>query len=87
MLDTVIQNLIRKQRPYYLPQGNPIKGVDNQHWLVFKHRDADNLLHNIVTFLNIDDKHATHKLIRIDPKSAKIITYTPIRDGNLPSRL
>lgn len=70
MLDTVIQNLIRKQRPYYLLQGSPIKGVDNQYWLIFKHRDADNLLHNIVTFLGIGGFHATHKLLRIDTKSA-----------------
>lgn len=68
MLENVIQDLIRRQRPYYLPQGNSIKGIDNQHWLVFKHRDADNLLLNIVTFLGIGGKHATHKLLRIDPR-------------------
>jgi len=44
MLDNVIQELIRKQRPYYLLQGSPIKGIDNQYWLIFKHRDADNPL-------------------------------------------
>lgn len=85
MLDTFIQELIRRQRPYYLLQGSPIKGVDNQYWLIFKHRDADNLLHNIVTFLGIGDKHAAHRLVRIDRKSAKVITYTPLRDGSLPS--
>ncbi len=86
MLDTVIQDLIRQQRPYYLPQGNPIKGIDNQYWLVFKHRDADNLLLNIVTFLvSIGGKHATHKLIRIDPKTAKVFTYTPRFTGSIPS--
>ncbi len=47
MLETVIKDQIRQQRPYYLLQGNPIKGVNNQYWLVFQHRDAENLLHNI----------------------------------------
>ncbi len=50
MLDAVIQDLIRQQRPYYLPQGNPIKGVGSQYWLTFQHRDADkggNFLKNI----------------------------------------
>ncbi len=65
MLETVIQDIIRKQRPYYLLQGNPIKGVDNQYWLVFQHRDADNLLKNIVSFLGFQT-HSTSKLIRID---------------------
>jgi len=85
MLENFIQDLIRRQRPYYLLQGSPVKGVDNQYWLVFKHRDTDNLLHNIVTFLGIGDKHAAHRLLRIDQKSAKVITYTPLRDGSLPS--
>jgi hypothetical protein len=39
MIENVIAELIRKQRPYYLPEGSPIKGIDNQHWLIFKHRD------------------------------------------------
>jgi hypothetical protein len=47
MLETVIQNLIRKQRPYYLLQGNLIKGIANQYWLIFQHRDADNLLQKL----------------------------------------
>lgn len=85
MLEAIIQDLIRKERPYYLPQGIPIKGLDNQYWLIFKHRDADNLLHNIVTFLGIGGKQATDRLLRIDPKSAKIFTYTPHQQGNLPS--
>ncbi|MBE9168673.1 helicase [Pleurocapsales cyanobacterium LEGE 06147] len=85
MLKTVIQDLIRKQRPYYLLQGNPIKGVDNQYWLVFQHRDAENLLHNIVSFLGIFEKHYTHKLLRIDLNTAHIFEYTPKREGNIPS--
>jgi len=85
MLENVIQDLIRKQRPYYLPQGHPIKGIDNQYWLVFKHSDADNLLLNIVTFLGIGGKHATHKLLRIDLKTAKVFTYTPRFTGSIPS--
>jgi hypothetical protein len=38
MLEAIIQDLIRNERPYYSPQGNPIKGLDNQYWLVFKQR-------------------------------------------------
>ncbi|MBD2650458.1 hypothetical protein [Nostoc foliaceum] len=56
MLENFIQDLIRKQRPYYLLQGNPIKGIDNQYWLVFKHRDADKLLKTVVKFLGIGSK-------------------------------
>ena len=85
MLENFIQDLIRKQRPYYLLQGNPIKGVDNQYWLVFKHRDADRLLKTVVKFLGIGGKQATYRILRIDPKSAKVFEYTPIKDGNVPS--
>jgi len=85
MLEQAIQDIIRKQRPYYLPLQNPIKGVDNQYWLIFKHRDADKLLHNIISFLGIGEKHAAYKLLRIDPKSAKVFTYTPLKDNDLPS--
>ena len=41
MLEAVIQDLIRQQRPYYLPQSSSVKGVGGQYWLVFRHRDAD----------------------------------------------
>lgn len=85
MLENFIQDLTRRQRPYYLLQGSPIKGINNQYWLLFKHRDADNLLGNIVTFLGNGNQQASHKLLRIDPKSAKVITYTPLRDESLPS--
>lgn len=85
MLENVIQYLIRKQRPYYLLQGNPIKGVNNQYWLIFQHRDADNLLHNIVSFLGIFEKHSIYKLIRIDLNTAHVFEYTPKREGNIPN--
>ncbi len=85
MLENVIAELTRKQRPYYLPQGSPTKGIDNQYWLIFKHRDADNLLKNIVSFLGLGSKQATHKLLRIDPYSAKVYTYTPLNQGDVPS--
>jgi hypothetical protein len=84
MLETVISDLIRKQRPYYLPQENPIKGVDNQYWLVFQHRDADNLLKNIVSFLGFQT-HSTYKLIRIDLNTAHIFEYIPKQEGNIPN--
>ncbi len=44
MREQDIQNLIASQRPYYHLQGTPIRGIDNQYWLVFKHQDADSLL-------------------------------------------
>jgi Helicase conserved C-terminal domain len=85
MLENVISDLIRKQRPYFIIQGNPIKGTGDRIWLVFKHRDADNLLRNIVTFLGLKGKQVTHKLLCIDPKTAKVSEYSPRRPGNLPS--
>lgn len=84
-MEIIIQNLIRQQRPYYLPQGNPIKGIDNQYWLVFKHRDADNLLQNIISILSFKGKQATHKVLRIDSRAAKIFTYSPKQQGDVPS--
>jgi len=85
VLETVISNLIHQQRPYYLLQGNSLKGVDNQYWLVFKHRDADNLLHNIVGFLGIFEKHSTYKVLRIDLKTAHVFEYIPKREGDIPN--
>ncbi|NLQ06173.1 helicase-related protein [Cylindrospermopsis raciborskii] len=85
MIENYIQQLIRKQRPYYLIQGTPIKGVNNQYWVVFKHRDSDNLLHKVITFLGSGKKQATHKLFRIDPKTGEVFEYTPIKQDNLPS--
>ena len=85
MLDNFIPELIRKQRPYYLPQGNPIKGINHQYWLVFQHRDADNPLHNVIKFLGMGNQNATHKLLRIDPKTAKVFEYIPLKEGDLPS--
>jgi hypothetical protein len=35
MLDAVIQDLVRQQRPYYLLQGNSVKGVGGQSGLFF----------------------------------------------------
>lgn len=88
MLDTVIQDLVRQQRPYYLLQGSPLKGVGGQHWLVFKHIDADkggSFLKNIASLLGFQDKSAAHKLFRIDTLTAKIYTYIPKKPGDIPS--
>jgi hypothetical protein len=88
MLDTVIQDLIRKQRPYYLPQGSSVKGIGGQYWLVFQHRDAEkggSFLKNIASLLGFKDKPAAHKLFRIDPLTAKIYTYIPRKPGDIPS--
>jgi len=88
MLDAVIQDLICQQRPYYLLQGNMVKGVGGQYWLIFRHRDADkggNFLKNIVSLLGFKDKAVPHKVFRIDPSTAKIYTYNPRKPGDLPS--
>jgi len=86
MLETTLQELIRKQRPYYQLQGTPIKGVNDQYWLTFKHRDADSFLKTVVSFLGIGTKSATYKLLRIDPRSAKVYTYLPHKDGDIPTQ-
>lgn len=88
MLEAVIQDLIRQQRPYYLPQGSSVKGVGGQYWLVFRHRDADkggNFLKSIVSLLGFKDKAVPHKVFRIDPNTAKIYTCNPRKPGDLPS--
>lgn len=88
MLEAVIQDLTRQQRPYYLPQGSSVKGVGGQYWLVFQHRDAEkggSFLKNIASLLGLKGKPATHKLIRIDPQTARIYTYAPRKPGNIPS--
>jgi len=88
MLDFVLQELIRQQRPYYLPQGSLVKGVGGNYWLVFRHRDADkggNFLKNIVSLLGFKDKAVPHKVLRVDPSTAKIYTYNPCTPGDLPS--
>ena len=85
MLEAIIQDLIRKERPYYLPQGSPIKGIDNQYWLVFKHRDADSILKNIASFFGLGSKKDTHHVIRIDLQGAKIYHYIPNKQGDIPS--
>ena len=77
MLEAIIQDLIRKELPYYLPQGIPIKGLDNQYWLVLKHRDADSLLKNIASFFGLGSKKDTHIVIRVDVQDAKIYRYIP----------
>lgn len=84
-MEAVLQTLIRQQRPYYSPLGSPIKGLDNQYWLVFKHRDADNLLRNIVSVLGFKGKQATHRVLRVDPRTAKVYTYNPLKQGDVPS--
>jgi len=75
MLEAVIQDLIRQQPPYYLPQGSSVKGVGGQYWLVFRHRDADkdgNFLKSLVSLLGFKDKAVPHKVFRIDPSTAEI---------------
>ncbi|MFN9609792.1 MAG: hypothetical protein ACK571_16565, partial [Pseudanabaena sp.] len=85
MLDNIIADLIRKERPYYSPQGNPIKGLDNQYWLVFKHRDADSLLKKIASFLGLGSKKEPHIVVRIDLQVAIIYYYIPKKKCDIPS--
>jgi hypothetical protein len=89
-MDAVIQDLIRRQRPYYLPQGNPIKGVDKQYWLIFRHRDLDkpdSLFTGLASMLGFKDKSKppSHRILRIDLDSAKVYTYIPRQDGDIPT--
>jgi hypothetical protein len=88
MFDAVIQDPIRQQRPYYLPQGNSVNRVGGQYWIIFQHWDADkggNFLRNIVSLLGFKDKAVPHKVLRIDPIAAKIYTYNPRTPSDLPS--
>lgn len=85
MLNQIIQEITKKKRPYYHQQGNTIKGINNQYWLIFKHRDADNLLTNIVGFLGLFGKHSNYRIIRIDLNSAHIYYYILKNENNLPN--
>lgn len=89
-MEAVVQSIIRQQRPYYLPQGSPIKGVEKQHWLIFRHRDLDmpdSLLTEIASLLGFKekDKPASHRVLRIDLDTAKIYTYVPRQGGDIPT--
>jgi hypothetical protein len=68
MVNQVIQEITKNQRPYYHQQGNTIKGINNQYWLIFKHRDSDNLVtnlaSNLASFLGLVERQSTYKLFR-----------------------
>ena len=87
MLDQVINEIKRRQLPYYQPESDAIKGVDNQYWLVFKHRDAGNKFKDFFSLrlFGIGEKPKTHKLIRIDLNDASIYEYIPKKPDNIPS--
>lgn len=85
MLEQTLLDIIRRQLPYYKPIENPIKGLNNQYWIVFKHIDAENFLHNIVSFLGLGEKHSTHKVIRLDTNDASLCEYEPKKEGNIPN--
>jgi hypothetical protein len=84
MREQDIQDLIASQRPYYALQGTPIRGIDNQYWLVFKHQDADSLLKNVIRFLGFRNQDTTHKIIMIDERTGYVITYAPKNPGDIP---
>jgi hypothetical protein len=86
MLETVFTNQIRSQRPYYIPVGNPIKGVGERYWLIFEHRDSGDSksFQQIFTRL-FKGKQASHKLLCIDPQTAEINIYLPKQPGDIPS--
>ena len=87
MLDQVINEIKRRQLPYYHPEGDVIKGVDNQYWLVFKHRDAGNKFKDFFSLrvFGIGEKPKTHKLLRIDLNDASVYEYIPKKPDNIPS--
>ncbi len=85
MLEQVLSDIISRQRPYYLPAEKPIKGLNNQYWLVFKHRDADSIVQNILTLLTFKEKQSSYKLIRLDPNEGNLFEYIPKKDGNIPN--
>jgi superfamily II DNA or RNA helicase len=86
MLETVFTNQIRSQRPYYIPVGNPIKGVGDRYWLIFEHRDSGDSksFQQIFTRL-FKGKQASHKLLCIDTQTAEINIYLPKQPGDIPS--
>lgn len=86
MLENVFNQQIRNQRPYYLPVGQPIKGIDGRYWLVFVHRDAEEAT-VVKRFFKrlVNGKQATHKLLCIDSVCAEIHTYLPKQSGDIPS--
>jgi hypothetical protein len=86
MLETVFTNQIRSQRPYYIPVGNPIKGVGDRYWLIFEHRDSGDSksFQQIFTRL-FKGKQASYKLLCIDPQTAEINIYLPKQPGDIPS--
>ncbi len=85
MLNQVILEITRKQRPYYHQFGKTIKGINNQYWLIFKHRDADNLIANITSFFRLTDKTNNYHVIRIDLNNALVYEYIPKKENNLPT--
>ncbi|AIE76085.1 helicase-related protein [Synechocystis sp. PCC 6714] len=87
MLDQVINEIKRRQLPYYNLEGDAIKGVDNQYWLVFKHRDAGNKFKEFFSLrlFGIGEKPKTHKLIRINLNDASVYEYIPKKPDNIPS--
>jgi IPT/TIG domain len=87
MLEQALSDITRRQRPYYLPTEKPIKGLNNQYWLVFKHRDADSLLRNVFNFLGLGEKQSTYKVIRLDLNDAKTYEYIPKKEGNIPNSI
>lgn len=86
-LDRFFKTLTQQQRPYYQIQGEPIKAANGQYWLVFKHRDADNpnLLKNLISLLKFKGKPTSHRILRIDPQSARIYTYSPQQQNDIPT--
>ena len=85
MLETVFNNQIRSQRPYYLPVGNPIKGVGDRYWLIFEHRDnGDNKPFQQIFTRLFNSKQASHKLLCIDSQTAEINIYLPKQPGDIP---
>lgn len=89
-IESTVEALLREQRPYYFPVGNVMRGINDQYWLVVKHRDADksgNILSNLAGIFGFKEKQASvsHKVFRVDLRNAKVYTYTPIQSGDVPT--
>jgi hypothetical protein len=87
-LKIIVHELISQQLPYYTPQGSIIKGVNNQYWLIFRHRDAiilDKSLTVATPLTEFKRQYASHRLLRIDPDEANIYIYTPRHGSEIPT--
>ncbi len=85
MLEQNFSDIIKRQFPYYYLIDKPIKGLNNQYWIVFKHKESENFVQNILTLLSFKEKRASYKILRIDKNEGNLFEYIPKKEGNIPS--